>query len=135
MSRLDVQTLQLIHNAQWMDHNVMSRPLIGQWILTKVFQLDYIVVINKLHPFSLLIYLHSFLTSGQQGTLVTLLWATSLHFIILDLLNNFVPPALSCLDSHPPSTYPFDGAVDLKLTTEFRLRGVVVLKQSRRKHF
>lgn len=80
MSRLDVQTLQLIHNAQWMDHNVMSRPLIGQWILTKVFQLDDIVVLNKLHPFPLLIYLHSFLTSGQQGTLVTLLWATSLHF-------------------------------------------------------
>lgn len=70
----------------------MSRPLIGQWILTKVFQLDYIVVIKKLHPFPLLIDLHFFLTSGQQGTLVTLLWATSLHFIILDLLNNFAPP-------------------------------------------
>lgn len=50
----------------------MSRPLIGQWILTKVFQLDYIVVINKLHPFPLLIDLHFFLTFGQQGTFVTL---------------------------------------------------------------
>lgn len=80
LSEFQNSSLQFIHNTHWTDQNVMSRPLIGQWILTKDKYFSLTTSSNpehennKLHPSPLFIYL--FLTSGQYGTFVTLLWVT-----------------------------------------------------------